>query len=263
MMSSTERRTKENSAPMRFSAFRWPVPAPAPGKRKKPLYDYVRDLYKLPKKGYVLPVPMMNIINGGEHADNNVDFQEFMIMPVGREIFPGSAANGRRNISRASKKYCMTRSSIRRVGDEGGFAPDLKSNEEALSAIAEAVAKAGYSSARISSSRSIRPRANFTRTEPMCWRENLPIRRKSSAQMVEFWADWAKRYPIVSIEDGLSEFDWNGWKQLTAYLGDRLQLVGDDLFVTNVNILKKGIAEKVCQFHPHQSESDRDSLGDG
>ncbi len=210
---------------------------------KKPLYDYVRDLYKLSKKGYVLPVPMMNIINGGAHADNNVDLQEFMIMPVGAKSFRQALQMGT-EVFHALKKVLHDKGLNTAVGDEGGFAPDLKSNEEALAAIAEAVAKAGYELGK-DIVIALDPAASEFYDNGTYVLEGEPSnQRKSSAQMVEFWTDWANRYPIVSIEDGLSEFDWNGWKKLTAALGDRLQLVGDDLFVTNVDILKKGIAEK-------------------
>lgn len=212
---------------------------------KKPLYDFVRDLYRLPKKGYILPVPMMNIINGGEHADNNVDLQEFMIMPVGAKSFREAIRMGAETFH-ALKKVLHDKKLNTAVGDEGGFAPDLKSNEEALGAIAEAVGKAGYQFGK-DIVIALDPAASEFYDNGTYVLEGEPSNsRKSSAQMVEFWADWANRYPIVSIEDGLSEFDWSGWKKLTASLGDRLQLVGDDLFVTNVNILKKGIAENVC-----------------
>ncbi len=212
---------------------------------KKPLYDYVRDLYKLPKKSYVLPVPMMNIINGGAHADNNVDLQEFMIMPVGAKSFREAIRMGA-EIFHALKKVLHDKKLNTSVGDEGGFAPDLRSNEEALNAISEAVAKAGYQLGK-DIVIALDPAASEFYDNGAYFLEGEPSnQRKSSAQMVEFWTDWANRYPIVSIEDGLSEFDWSGWKQLTASLGDRLQLVGDDLFVTNAAILRKGIAEKVC-----------------
>jgi enolase len=210
---------------------------------KKPLYDHVRDLYKLKMKGYVLPVPMMNIINGGAHADNNVDLQEFMIVPVGAKTFRQALQMGA-EVFHALKKVLHDKGLNTAVGDEGGFAPDLKSNEEALSAIAEAVAKAGYAFGQ-DIMIALDPAASEFYDKGTYLLEGEPSNpRKTSAQMVEFWTDWANRYPIVSIEDGLSEFDWSGWKQLTASLGDRLQLVGDDLFVTNVQILRKGIAEK-------------------
>ncbi len=211
---------------------------------KKPLYDYVRDLYRLPKKGYVLPVPMMNIINGGAHADNNVDLQEFMIMPVGAKAFREALRMGA-EVFHALKKVLHDKGLNTAVGDEGGFAPDLKSNEEALSAISEAVAKAGY---RLGEDIVIAldPASSEFYDNGTYVLEGEPSnQRKSSEQMAAFWADWCKRFPIISIEDGLSEFDWAGWQHLTKTLGDTVQLVGDDLFVTNVDILKKGIAENV------------------
>jgi enolase len=211
---------------------------------KKPLYQYVRDLYGIKQKGYVLPVPMMNIINGGEHADNNVDLQEFMIMPVGAKAFKEAIRMGA-EVFHALKKVLHDKGLNTSVGDEGGFAPDLKSNEEALQAIEGAVSKAGY---RLGEDIVIAldPAASEFYENGTYVLEGEPSnQRKRPAQMVEFWKDWAARYPIVSIEDGLSEFDWSGWKKLTAELGDRVQLVGDDIFVTNVDILRKGIAEKV------------------
>ena len=211
---------------------------------KKPLYQYVRDLYGLKQKGYVIPVPMMNIINGGAHADNNVDLQEFMIMPVGAKAFKEAIRMGA-EVFHALKKVLHDKGLNTAVGDEGGFAPDLKSNEEALGAIADAVTKAGY---RFGEDLVIAldPAASEFYENGNYVLEGEPSnQRKTSAQMVAFWKDWASRYPIVSIEDGLSEFDWAGWKQLTTELGEQVQLVGDDLFVTNVDILQKGIAEKV------------------
>jgi len=210
----------------------------------KPLYQHVRDLYGIKQKGYLLPVPMMNIINGGEHADNNVDLQEFMVMPVGAKAFKEAIRMGA-EVFHALKKVLHDKGLNTAVGDEGGFAPDLKSNEEALSAISDAVAKAGY---RLGEDIFIAldPAASEFYENGSYVLEGEPSNpKKTSAQMVEFWKDWARRYPIISIEDGLSEFDWAGWKTLTAELGDRVQLVGDDLFVTNVDILRKGIAEKV------------------
>jgi len=184
---------------------------------------------------------MMNIINGGAHADNNVDFQEFMIMPAGAKSFHEALRMGAETFH-ALKKVLHDKKLNTAVGDEGGFAPDLKSNEEALSAIAEAVGKAGYQLGK-DIYIALDPAASEFYDNGTYLLEGEPSnQRKSSAQMVDFWKDWADRYPIVSIEDGLSEFDWNGWKKLTEVLGDRVQLVGDDLFVTNVDILKKGIA---------------------
>ena len=179
---------------------------------KKPLYDHVRDLYKLPKKGYVLPVPMMNIINGGAHADNNVDLQEFMVMPVGAKRFSEALRMGA-EVFHSLKKVLHEKNYATSVGDEGGFAPNLKSNEEALwNAIAEAVQKAGYQLGR-DIVIALDPAASEFYENGTYVLEGEPSnQRKSSAQMVDFWKDWANRYPIVSIEDGLSEFDWDGWK---------------------------------------------------
>ena len=212
---------------------------------KKPLYQYVRDLYGLKLKGYILPVPMMNIINGGAHADNNVDLQEFMIMPIGAKTFKEGLRMGA-EVFHSLKKVLHDKGLNTAVGDEGGFAPDLKSNEEALQAIDTAVSKAGY---RLGEEIVIAldPASSEFCKDGIYVLEGEPNnQRKDSSQMVAFWKDWASRYPIVSIEDGLSEFDWSGWKKLTSELGDRVQLVGDDLFVTNVEILRKGIAENVA-----------------
>ncbi len=212
---------------------------------KAPPYQYIRDLYGVKQKNFVMPVPMMNIINGGAHADNNVDLQEFMIVPAGAKTFKEALRMGA-EIFHALKKVLHDKGLNTAVGDEGGFAPDLKSNEEALGAIAEAVAKAGY---RLGQNVMIAldPAASEFCENGTYVLEGEPSNpRKNSAQMVEFWKDWAARYPIISIEDGLSEFDWSGWKKLTLQLGDRLQLVGDDIFVTNVDILRKAIAEKVA-----------------
>jgi enolase len=190
-----------------------------------------------------MPVPMMNIINGGAHADNNVDLQEFMVMPVGAKSFREAIRMGA-EIFHSLKKVLHDKGLNTAVGDEGGFAPDLKSNEEALSSIADAVSRAGYKLGQ-NVVIALDPASTEFYDNGTYVLEGEPSnQRKSSAQMVEFWKDWADRYPIISIEDGLSEFDWEGWKNLTKTLGDRVQLVGDDLFVTNAEILRKGISEK-------------------
>ncbi len=210
---------------------------------KKPLYQYVRDLYGIKAKNYLLPVPMMNIINGGAHADNNVDLQEFMIMPVGASSFKEGLRMGA-EVFHSLKKVLHDRGLNTAVGDEGGFAPDFKSNEEALLAIKDAVGKAGYKFGEDIVIALDPASTEFYDNGTYVLEGEPSNQRKSSAQMAAFWTDWCNRYPIVSIEDGLSEFDWEGWKILTAQLGDRVQLVGDDLFVTNVEILRKGIEEK-------------------
>lgn len=187
-----------------------------------------------------LPVPMMNILNGGAHADNNVDLQEFMIMPVGAPSF----AEGLRwcaEIYHTLKKVLHDRGLSTSVGDEGGFAPNLESNEAALKVIVEAVEMAGYSLGD-----QIRFALDPATTEIYDVERKVYVlagegRELSSAEMVDFWADLCERYPIVSIEDGMAEEDWDGWKLLTDRLGKTVQLVGDDLFVTNTARLKKGI----------------------
>lgn len=211
---------------------------------KKPLYDYLRDVYKLPKKNYVLPVPMMNIINGGAHADNNVDLQEFMIMPVGAAKFSEGLRMGA-EIFHSLKKVLHEKGYATSVGDEGGFAPNLKSNEEALEVIAEAVKRAGYDLGEDIVIALDPASTEFFENGTYVLEGETQNQRKSSKEMVDFYESWANRYPIISIEDGVAEDDWSGWKQLTERLGDRVQLVGDDLFVTNVKRLSRGISEHV------------------
>jgi enolase len=191
----------------------------------------------------VLPVPMMNIINGGAHADNNVDVQEFMVLPVGFSSFAESLRAGA-EIFHALKSVLKGRGLSTSVGDEGGFAPDLRSNEEALETIMEAIGKAGYAAGE-----DILLGLDVASTE---FFENGKYnlvgegKRLSSEQMVDFLADWAAQYPIVTIEDGMDENDWHGWKLLTDRIGGKVQLVGDDLFVTNPKIFREGIDKKVA-----------------
>ena len=191
----------------------------------------------------VLPVPMMNIVNGGAHADNNVDMQEFMVLPVGVDSFAEAVRAGA-EIFHALKGVLKRRGLATAVGDEGGFAPDLKSNEEAIETILEAIAKAGYRAGEdvflgldVASTEFYRDGKYHLVGEG---------RKLSSEQFVEFLSGWAARYPIVTIEDGMSEDDWAGWRQLTDALGGKLQLVGDDLFVTNPAILQQGIDQGVA-----------------
>jgi len=199
------------------------------------LYSYIGGA-----NAHVLPVPMMNILNGGAHADNNVDLQEFMVMPVGAPSF----AEGLRwcaEIYHTLKGVLKERGLSTSVGDEGGFAPDLESNEAALKVIVEAVEKAGY---RLGDQ--IRFALDPATTEIYDAERGVYIlagegRELTSAEMVEFWADLCGRYPIISLEDGMAEEDWDGWKLLTDRLGASVQLVGDDLFVTNTERLRKGI----------------------
>ncbi|WP_310582463.1 phosphopyruvate hydratase [Deinococcus sp.] len=198
-----------------------------------PLYRYLGG-----SNARTLPVPMMNLINGGAHADNSVDFQEFMVMPVGAPSFREALRYGAETFH-ALKKVLSGRGYNTNVGDEGGFAPDLSSNEEALEVLLEAIQKAGYEPGK-----DIMIALDPAVTELYkdgAYHLESEGRTLSSEEMVDFWADWAGRYPIVSIEDGLAEDDWDGWKLLTATIGDKVQLVGDDLFVTNPERLQRGI----------------------
>ncbi|GHF59082.1 enolase [Deinococcus metalli] len=202
-----------------------------------PLYRYLGG-----SNAKTLPVPMMNVINGGAHADNSVDFQEFMVMPVGAPTFREALRYGA-EVFHTLKKVLSGKGYNTNVGDEGGFAPDLKSNEEALSVLLEAIEKAGYEPGK-DIAIALDPAVTELYKDGSYHLESEG-RVLSTAEMVDFWADWASRYPIVSIEDGLAEDDWDGWAQLTAKIGDRVQLVGDDLFVTNPERLQRGIDSKV------------------
>ena len=202
-----------------------------------PLYRYLGG-----SNAKTLPVPMMNVINGGAHADNSVDFQEFMVMPVGAPSFREALRYGAETFHHL-KKVLAARGYNTNVGDEGGFAPDLKSNEEALEVLLEAIQKAGYEPGK-DICIALDPAVTELYRDGKYHLEGEG-RVLSTAEMVDFWADWTGRYPIVSIEDGLAEDDWEGWAQLTARLGHQVQLVGDDLFVTNPERLQRGIDEKV------------------
>ena len=205
-----------------------------------PLFRYIGG-----SNARTLPVPMMNIINGGRHADNTVDMQEFMIMPVGAESF-GEGLRMGVEIFHNLKSVLKGKGYNTAVGDEGGFAPDLKSNEEAIEVILQAIEKAGY-----------RPGEQvFIALDPatsemyqngsyVFWKSD-PDRKRSAADMVEHWTRWVNDYPIISIEDAMAEDDWEGWKMLTEAVGDRVQLVGDDLFVTNTRRLQRGIDENAA-----------------
>ena len=191
----------------------------------------------------VLPVPMMNIINGGAHADNNVDMQEFMILPVGFDRFAEALRAGT-EVFHALKAVLKGRGLSTAVGDEGGFAPDLKSNEEAIEVILEAIGKAGYRAGDdIHLGLDVASSEFFENGKYNLVGEG---KRLSTEQFVEFLAGWARQYPIITIEDGMSEHDWDGWAQLTKAVGSKVQLVGDDLFVTNPKILKQGIDQCVA-----------------
>ena len=204
-----------------------------------PLYKYLGG-----PNARTLPVPMMNIINGGAHADNNVDFQEFMIVPVGAPSFREALRIGA-EIFHTLKSVLKKKGYATSVGDEGGFAPNLRSNEEAIETILEAIKQAGYS-AGDDCLLSLDPAASeFFDGRNYVFKKS-DKRKLTSEQMVEFWNGWADSYPIVSIEDGMAENDWQGWKLLTDTLGNRVQLVGDDLFVTNTEFLRKGIKQGVA-----------------
>jgi len=204
-----------------------------------PLYQYLGGV-----NACSLPVPMMNILNGGSHADNNVDFQEFMIMPVGAESFSETLRMGV-EIFHNLKKVLSGKGLNTSVGDEGGFAPNLKSNVEAVEVILEAIEKAGYTPGE-----DIKLALDVASSE--FFEDGLYVFRKSGGDkksaedMIEIYSEWISKYPIHSIEDGLSEDDWDGWKLLTQNLGDKVQLVGDDLFVTNPIRLKRGIEEGIA-----------------
>jgi enolase 1/2/3 len=203
-----------------------------------PLYRYLGG-----PLANVLPVPMLNILNGGAHAANTVDFQEFMVMPVGAESFSEALRIGA-EIFHTLKKVLTEQKKGTGVGDEGGFAPDLASNEEALAVILQAVERAGYTPGEQVVLALDVAASELHRDGGYVFHKSTGERR-TAAEMVEFYRDWSARYPIRSIEDGLAEDDWDGWKLLTTALGDRLQLVGDDLFVTSTARLARGIRERV------------------
>jgi enolase len=213
----------------------------AAASRKTPLYRYLGGV-----AAHVLPVPMMNILNGGAHADNSVDAQEFMIAPYGMENFAEALRAGA-EIFHTLKKVLKKCGYSTAVGDEGGFAPNLKSNEEALELILEAIEKAGYAAGE-QVGIMLDPAASefYDAAKKKYVFKKSDNSERSSEQMVKFWADWVRQYPIRSIEDGMAEDDWEGWKLLTDELGTKIQLVGDDVFVTNTERLARGIAEGVA-----------------
>ena len=210
----------------------------AANEKSMALYHYIGGL-----ETYLLPVPMMNILNGGKHADNNVDLQEFMVVPAGASSFKEALRMGT-EVYHSLKKVLSSMELNTAVGDEGGFAPDLKSNAQAVEVILQAIEKAGY----------VPGKDAFIALDPASsefyedGKYNLASENKvlEPAEMADFYAEWVDNYPIVSIEDGMAEEDWQGWKMLTEKIGDKVQLVGDDLFVTNVKRLKKGIDEGIA-----------------
>ena len=197
-----------------------------------PLYRYLGGI-----NATTLPVPMMNVLNGGAHADNNVDFQEFMITPVGAKSFEEAIRMGA-EVFHNLKSVLKAKGMVTSVGDEGGFAPNLSSNEEALQVILEAIEKAGYTTEQVKICLDVASSEFYEDGKYNLAGEGKVLSR---AEMVDFLENWVNKYPIISIEDGMAEEDWEGWKMLTDRIGDRCQLVGDDLFVTNTKRLKKGI----------------------
>ena len=206
-----------------------------------PLYRYIGGT-----NAKILPVPMMNIVNGGAHADNKIDFQEFMIMPVGATSFSEGLRWGT-EIFHVLKSVLKKKGYSTNVGDEGGFAPNIQSNEEAIETVLEAVTAAGYKTGS-----QIVIAIDAANSELWDAKKKKYVFHKSSGkvmssdELVKYWESWVKKYPIVSIEDGMAEDDWNGWKNLTDTIGKKCQLVGDDLFVTNVDRLKTGIDKKIA-----------------
>lgn len=206
-----------------------------------PLYRYIGGT-----NAKTLPVPMMNILNGGKHADNNVDFQEFMVMPAGATNFAEALRMGAETFH-SLKSVLKKKGYNTAVGDEGGFAPNLKSNEEAITVILEAIEKAGYKAGKdiyIALDPAASEMWDNEKKQYFFFKSDKSY--MSPEKMVDYWANWVKQYPIISLEDGMSEFDWDGWKLLTDKVGEKIQLVGDDLFVTNTEYLAKGIEKGVA-----------------
>ncbi len=203
-----------------------------------PLYRYVGGT-----NACVLPIPMMNILNGGAHADNKIDFQEFMVMPVGATSFSEGLRWGV-EIFHALKTVLKKKGYSTNVGDEGGFAPNIGSNEEAIETVLEAIKIAGFKTgSQIGIAMDAANSELWNKKEEKYIFHKSDGKKMTSEQLVDYWASWVKQYPIISIEDGMAEDDWAGWKSLTEKVGDKCQLVGDDLFVTNVKRLKRGIDE--------------------
>ncbi|MFI5195688.1 MAG: phosphopyruvate hydratase [Chitinophagales bacterium] len=206
-----------------------------------PLYRYIGG-----PNARTLPVPMMNILNGGAHADNKIDFQEFMVMPIGA----GSFSEGLRwgvEIFHTLKTVLKEKGYSTNVGDEGGFAPNLQSNEEAIETVLKAIEKAGYKpGVQVSIAIDAANSELYNDKDKKYIFHKSDGKKLSSDELVEYWVKWCKKYPIISVEDGMAEDDWKGWKKLTEALGDKVQLVGDDLFVTNVTRLGKGITEHIA-----------------
>lgn len=214
--------------------------------RREPLHRYLRSLAGADLPPETLPVPMMNILNGGAHADSNVDFQEFMVMPAGLPSFSEALRAGAETFH-ALRAILKKRGLATGVGDEGGFAPNLKSNREAVELVLEAITAAGYTAGKdMWIALDVASSEFFDESTGTYVLKKSGEGARSSEQMIALYEDWARQYPIISIEDGLAEGDWTGWAALTRALGDRVQLVGDDVFVTNPEILARGIKEGVA-----------------
>jgi enolase len=211
---------------------------------RQPLYKYLAR-FSSDSSANTLPVPMMNILNGGAHADNSVDVQEFMVMPVGAKTFDEALRMGV-EVFHQLKTVLEKRGYSTAVGDEGGFAPNLKSNEEAIELVLEAIAAAGYKAGEHVAI-ALDPAASefYDKASSKYVFKKSDKSARTSEKMVEFWASWVRQFPIVSLEDGMSEDDWPGWKHLTLELGNKIQLVGDDIFVTNPKIFAQGISEGI------------------
>jgi enolase len=206
-----------------------------------PLYRYVGGT-----NARTLPVPMMNIVNGGSHADNKIDFQEFMVMPIGASSFSEGLRWGT-EVFHALKSVLKKKGYSTNVGDEGGFAPNIQSNEEAIETVLTAIEVAGYKAdEQIAIALDPAVSELYDSEKKMYVFHKSDGRQLTSAQMVEYWTNWANQYPIVSIEDGIAEDDWDGWKMITETLGGKIQLVGDDFFVTNVKRLSQGIEQRLA-----------------
>jgi len=203
-----------------------------------PLYKYIGGV-----NANTLPIPMMNILNGGQHADNKIDIQEFMIMPVGAPSFSEALRMGT-EVFHHLKAVLKSKGHSTNVGDEGGFAPNLSSNEEAIEVVIEAIEKAGYKAGQDIYIALDAAASEFYNKEKKIYHFESTNQDLTSSELVKYWQTWSEKYPILSIEDGLDEDDWNGWAELTKTIGNKVQLVGDDLFVTNVKRLARGIKEK-------------------
>ncbi len=213
----------------------------AAGELNLPLYRYIGGV-----NAHTLPVPMMNILNGGSHADNSIDFQEFMVMPVGGESFSHALRMGV-EIFHTLKSVLKSKGYSTNVGDEGGFAPNIKSNKEAIEIVLTSIEKAGYKPGDdVMIAMDAAASEFYDEKDKMYVLHKSTGDRLSSDDMISYWKEWVDNYPILSIEDGLHEDDWDGWVKLNASIGDRVQIVGDDLFVTNTERLKKGIEQKAA-----------------